>query len=217
MGGTRSHWEDVYTSKAETAVSWYQPHSARSLEWIVSAAPGAGAAIVDIGAGASTLVDDLIARGYVDLTVLDVADAALAKSKTRLGNKAASVSWIVADITQWHPARTYDVWHDRAVFHFLTEAPQQDAYVAALEAGTHAGSTIVMATFALDGPEQCSGLSVQRYSSATLAARLGSSFILTGQADETHKTPWALEQRFTYAVFRRTAGQGWRPPAGTAS
>jgi hypothetical protein len=205
MGSTRSHWEDVYTSKAETAVSWYQSHSVLSLELIASAAPSKGAAIVDIGGGASTLVDDLIAKGYTDLTVLDVADVALIKLKARLGNRAAKVNWIAVDITQWRPTRTYEVWHDRAVFHFLTEAPQQAAYLAALKAGTHVGSTVVMATFALEGPEKCSGLPVQRYSAETLAARFGLGFTLLSQASETHKTPWASEQRFIYAVFRRTA------------
>jgi len=203
MSGTRSHWEEVYTTKAETAVSWYQPHSARSLEWIMSAAPDHSAAIVDIGGGASRLVDDLIARGYTDLTVLDVAEAALAKSRDRLGHDAGKVDWVVADITTWRPPRIYDVWHDRAVFHFLTEPGQQAAYLSALKAGTAAGSTVVIATFALDGPEKCSGLPVQRYSPKTLSARLGPAFHLTGEAEETHETPWGSEQRFTYATFRR--------------
>jgi len=205
MVGTRSHWEDVYTSKAENAVSWYQPHSVRSLEWIASAAPARDAAIVDIGGGASTLVDDLLARGYSDLTVLDVAEAALTKAKDRLGGKAARITWIVADITQWAPPRAYDVWHDRAVFHFLTKPAQQDAYITALNAGTRPGSSVIIATFALDGPDKCSGLPVQRYSPATLSKRLGASFSLTSQASEIHKTPSASEQRFQYSMFRRSA------------
>lgn len=203
MGSTRSHWEDVYTSRAETAVSWYQAHSVRSLELIASAAPSRDAAIVDIGGGASTLVDDLLAAGYTDLTVLDVAEAAPVKSKERLGGNAARIRWIVADITQWTPPRTYEVWHDRAVFHFLTEKAHQDAYIAALTAGTRAGAAIVMATFALDGPEKCSGLPVQRYSPELLAARLGPRFELTGRANESHVTPSGAEQRFSYAVLRR--------------
>lgn len=204
MSGTRSHWEEVYTTKAETAVSWYQPHSTRSLELITSAAPNPSAAIVDIGGGTSRLVDDLIARGYADLTVLDVAEAALAKSRARLGNDAGKVDWIVADVTTWRPPRIYDVWHDRAVFHFLTEPGQQAAYLSALQTGTAAGSTIVMATFALDGPEKCSGLPVQRYSPTTLSARLGPAFHLARESDETHDTPWGSQQRFSYATFRRT-------------
>jgi hypothetical protein len=205
MSGTRSHWEEVYSTKAETAVSWFQPHSVRSLELIESAAPDRASAIVDIGGGASRLVDDLIARGHTDLTVLDVAEAALEKSRTRLGREAGKVAWIAADITQWRPPRAYAVWHDRAVFHFLTEPDRQATYLSALEAGTSAGSIVIMATFALDGPDKCSGLAVQRYSPATLAARLGPAFSLTGEACETHKTPWETEQRFNYATFRKRA------------
>ena len=205
MSGTRSHWEEVYSTKAETAVSWFQPHSVRSLELIASAAPDRASAIVDIGGGASRLVDDLIAKGYTDLTVLDVAEAALEKSRTRLGREAGKVAWIAADITQWRPPRAFAVWHDRAVFHFLTEPDSQAAYLSALEAGTSAGSIVIMATFALDGPDKCSGLAVQRYSPATLAARLGPAFSLTGEALETHRTPWGMEQRFSYAILRRRA------------
>ncbi|WP_425069570.1 class I SAM-dependent methyltransferase [Reyranella sp.] len=203
MSGTRSHWEEVYTTKAETAVSWFQPHSVQSLELIASAAPNPASAIVDIGGGASRLVDDLIAQSYTDLTVLDVAEAALVKSRSRLRGDDSKVAWIVADITDWRPARAYDVWHDRAVFHFLTEPAQQEAYLSALRTGTSPGSTVVMATFALDGPEKCSGLPVQRYSPETLATRLGPTFSLTGEANETHETPWGAEQRFSYATFRR--------------
>ena len=203
MSGTRSHWENVYTTKAETEVSWYQPHSRRSLDLISAAARDPAAAIVDIGGGASRLVDDLLARGYTDLTVLDVSEAALAKSKLRLGSVAGKVAWLVADITAWHPPRAYDVWHDRAVFHFLTEPAQQAAYLLALRAGTSTGSTVIMATFALDGPDKCSGLPVQRYSPATLTARLGPEFRLSNEVDETHQTPRGSEQRFTYTTFQR--------------
>jgi SAM-dependent methyltransferase len=205
MGSTRGHWEDVYASKADTAVSWYQPHAARSFAMIVSAEPDRGSPIIDIGGGTSTLVDDLLAAGYTDLTVLDIADTALAKAKARLGRDQARVSWVVADITRWRPARTYQVWHDRAVFHFLTDDTRQDAYIAALHAGTHPGSAVIISTFALDGPDKCSGLPVQRYSATTLAKRLGPTFALVGQASETHKTPWGSGQRFSYAAFRRAA------------
>jgi len=205
MSGTRSHWEKVYTTKAETDVSWYQPHSLRSLDLISAAAPDPAAAIVDIGGGASRLVDDLLARGHTDLTVLDVSEAALAKSRLRLGSDAGKVAWVVADITAWHPPRTYDVWHDRAVFHFLIGPEPQAAYLAALRAGTATGSTVIMATFALDGPESCSGLPVQRYSAESLAARLGPPFSLMQRSEETHETPWGSPQTFSYAAFRREA------------
>lgn len=203
MTTLRDHWDKVYTTKAEADVSWFQPHSVRSLGLITSAAPDLAASIVDIGGGASRLVDDLIARGYTDLTVLDMAATALEKSKARLGDDADKVVWTVADITEWRPTRTYDVWHDRAVFHFLTNSNDQERYQQALHIATHPGSSIVIATFALDGPEKCSGLPVQRYSPQTLAARLGPSFTLVDEAMETHRTPWQAEQSFSYAVFRR--------------
>src|SRR5713226_8710043 len=117
MGGSRSHWEDIYTAKSETAVSWYQPHSVRSLELIERASPNRGASVIDVGGGASILVDDLIGRGFTDLTVLDIAEAALERSKARLGKEAAKVTWIAGDVTRWTPPRTWDIWHDRAVFH----------------------------------------------------------------------------------------------------
>lgn len=207
MGSSRSHWEEVYAAKAETAVSWYQRHPVRSLQMIVAAAPDRTAPVpvpvIDIGGGASTLVDHLLAEGFGDVTVLDIAEAALAKSKARLGAAADKVSWIVADIAHWKPPRQYRVWHDRAVFHFLTDAARQDAYIAALEAATEPGATAILATFALDGPEKCSGLPVQRYSPQTLAARVGRSFKLIDEALETHTTPGGSAQHFSYAVLRR--------------
>jgi hypothetical protein len=203
MGVARDHWDNVYATKAETAVSWFQPHSARSLELIDSASPDRKASVIDVGSGASTLVDDLLTRGFADLTVLDISEVPLSRSKARLGKAADKVGWIVADITQWTPVRTWDIWHDRAVFHFLTERTQQDAYIAALMKATLPGATIIMATFALDGPEKCSGLPVQRYSPKTLAARLGARFSLVSEGRETHKTPWGSEQRFSYAVLKR--------------
>lgn len=203
MGDVRAHWEKVYAGKAETAVSWYQPHAARSLEVIEAASPDRKAGIIEIGGGASTLVDDLIAWGYVDLTVLDVAAPALERAKERLRSEAARVTWIVADIMAWDPPRIWHIWHDRAVFHFLTEPTQQDAYVLALTKATATGARIIVATFAPDGPNRCSGLPVQRYSPATLAARLGSDFELIGQAKEAHVTPRGAEQRFSYSILRR--------------
>ena len=203
MNAMRDHWDEVYTAKDAAAVSWYQPHSLRSLRLLQYAAPGRKSSLIDVGGGASTFVDDLLIEGFTDLSVLDISEAALSRSKARLAGKAVKVAWIVADITQWKPARTWDIWHDRAVFHFLTEQIQQDAYIAALKAATVAGATIIMATFALDGPERCSGLVVQRYSPATLAQRLGPDFALCADASEKHVTPWGSEQRFSYVVLRR--------------
>jgi len=203
MTDPRSHWDHTYTVKPDTEVSWYQPVPDRSLGLIKSAASDLAASIIDVGGGASRLVDRLLADEYSDLTVLDISDVALSHSKARLGELAANISWIVADITAWQPPRTWDIWHDRAVFHFLTDAAAQDAYIAALTAGTKAGSAIIMATFALNGPERCSGLPVQRHSAQTLAARLGPAFALHAEAAETHQTPFGTTQEFSYAVFKR--------------
>lgn len=200
----RDHWGKVYRATAETAVSWYQPHLTRSLAYVL-AAGDQSTSIIDIGGGASTLVDDLLSRDYADVTVLDVAESALAQARARLGTKAEKVSWIAADITTWRPVRPYQIWHDRAVFHFLTTDSQQSAYIAALRAATLPGSTIIMATFAPDGPETCDGLPVQRYSPQSLIARLGPSFFLLDDTRETHTTPGGTEQPFSYAIIGRTA------------
>ena len=197
----QAHWNAAYTAKAENQVSWFQETPARSLALIAKAAPHGS--VIDVGGGASRLVDALIEAGHGDITVLDISEVALDRAKTRLGNRAARVKWIRADITQWTPTRTWDVWHDRAVFHFLTEAAAQDAYVAALTAATHPGSAVILSTFAPTGPEHCSGLPVQRYSPAQLAARLGPGFALYDEALESHLTPWGATQDFAYAALRR--------------
>lgn len=203
MTNTRTHWDTTYSTKTETQVSWYQADPQRSLEMIKSAAPNRSSSIIDIGGGASRLVDELLADGYSDLTVLDISEIALGRSKTRLGASSGKVSWIVANITQWQPPRAWNIWHDRAVFHFLTDVRDQDAYIAALKYGTASGSAVIMATFALNGPERCSGLPVQRYSPATLVARLGPDFKLYAEAAETHPTPFGTTQEFSYAAFKR--------------
>jgi hypothetical protein len=202
MAEQRRHWDDVYATRAESALSWYQRRSSRSLAYVTAAATWASP-IIDIGGGASTLVDDLLVRGYASLTVLDISETGLARAKARLGARASAVTWIVADIRRWHPPRLYEVWHDRAVFHFLTTTDDQDAYIAALRAGTRAGASIIMATFAPDGPDRCSGLPVQRYGSRQLASRLGAPFVLVEDAAETHTTPSGIEQRFCYSILRR--------------
>jgi trans-aconitate methyltransferase len=197
---TQSHWDKAYTEKAENQVSWFQAVPARSLAMIAAASPRGS--VIDVGGGASRLVDALLEAGHGDVTVLDISQAALAKAKARLGEKAARVDWICADITEWRPARQWDNWHDRALFHFLTEAEAQDAYLAALKAATHPGSAVILSSFAPDGPERCSGLPVQRYSPTDLARRLGPGFALYDQAAEHHVTPWGSVQQFTYAAFR---------------
>ena len=203
MTDRSAHWNKAYSAKAETEVSWYQSSPECSLDLITSAASSRSRSIIDIGAGASRLASALLAAGYSDITALDISEVALGRAKARLGASADKVSWIVADVTQWEPQRTWDVWHDRAVFHFLVETAAQDAYIAALRRGTVPGSIIIIATFALTGPERCSGLPVQRYSSATLAARLGAEFNLYTEAAEAHATPFGTMQEFLYAAFRR--------------
>lgn len=199
----QTHWNETYSSKAENQVSWFQVKPERSLDLITAAARDRAAPIIDIGGGASRLADMLLELGYRDITVLDIAETGLSRTKARLGAQADKLAWVVADVTQWQPQRTWQVWHDRAVFHFLTEPEAQDAYIAALKHGTAAGSSVIIATFALTGPERCSGLPVQRYSAATLATRLGSDFALYAEAEESHATPFGTRQQFQYAAFRR--------------
>lgn len=203
MTDARRHWDDTYSSKADTAVSWYQPVPRRSLDLVSAAAPSRDAGIIDVGGGASRLVDGLLADGYGDLTVLDVSAIALERSKERLGRQADDVAWIVADVTRWQPERTWDVWHDRAVFHFLLDPSDQDSYLDALRHGTGPGSTVIIATFAPTGPEKCSGLPVRRYDAAGLAARFGTDFALTFDTVERHPTPFDTIQDFCFCVFRR--------------
>jgi 2-polyprenyl-3-methyl-5-hydroxy-6-metoxy-1,4-benzoquinol methylase len=203
MSGRTEHWDNVYTTRQENEVSWYQAGPKRSLALIKAAAPEKTAAIIDIGGGASSLAGDLLEAGYADVSVLDISAAALERAKAGLGKTGGKIKWIVADITQWQPPRRWTLWHDRAVFHFLTSAQDQDAYIRALDAGTASGSTVVISTFALDGPEKCSGLPVQRYSADTLAARLGSAFRLFKDEREDHVTPGGAVQKFSYALFRK--------------
>lgn len=203
MSDRQQHWDTTYASKPETGVSWFQSDPALSFRWIKEAAPDHSANIIDIGGGASRLADCLITDGYSNLTVLDISSVALSRTRERVGSAGNKVNWITADVTAWTPAQTWDVWHDRAVFHFLTEGSAQDAYIAALRSGTKEGSALIMATFAPTGPEKCSGLPVQRYDAQSLAARLGQNFYLYAEAAERHETPFGTTQDFIYAAFRR--------------
>jgi trans-aconitate methyltransferase len=161
-GDRKAHWEAVYEQKTETEVSWFQQHPALSLDLIAAHAPDPAAAIIDVGAGASRLVDELIARGYRDLTVLDLSQAALRVSQARLGARAQKVAWLCADATHWRPLRQYDLWHDRAAFHFLTSPEDRICYVERLVEALRPGGHAIIATFALEGPQTCSGLPVLR-------------------------------------------------------
>jgi SAM-dependent methyltransferase len=199
----QAHWEGVYTRKAENEVSWFEEIPAPSLELIAQIGATPAWAVIDIGGGASRLVDNLIDRGFGDVTVLDLSDAALEATKARLADHAAQVHWIVADATVWEPLKTYDVWHDRAAFHFLTEERDRAAYVARLEQALKVGGYAIIATFALDGPERCSGLPVVRYDAASLAQTLGRAFQFVDTRRHAHATPWGSDQSFQFSVFRR--------------
>jgi ubiquinone/menaquinone biosynthesis C-methylase UbiE len=201
----KSHWEAVYTTKGENEVSWFQENPAPSLELIELARLTPGSAIVDIGGGASRLVDGLLARGFNRVTVLDISQAALEAARTRLGERASQVQWIVADVTQWHSTQTFDLWHDRAAFHFLTDPADRSAYVARMKQAIKPGGHVIIGTFATDGPERCSGLPVNRYDAASLVRELGEGFELIGSRRHDHSTPWNSAQRFQFCVFRRTA------------
>lgn len=202
----KKHWEKVYTSKADTEVSWFQEHAQRSLKVIRDANIPRSASIIDVGGGASTLVDDLLANGYEHLTVLDLSGAALVTAKARIGACTADVQWLEADILAVElPSHAYDVWHDRAVFHFLTTEDERHAYVQKVLQMVKPGGLVIIATFAEDGPTQCSGLAVMRYSANELHAEFGAQFELLGHEKESHHTPGGNEQKFVYCFCRKVA------------
>jgi 2-polyprenyl-3-methyl-5-hydroxy-6-metoxy-1,4-benzoquinol methylase len=200
---TKSHWEGVYQSKSADEVSWYRAHLEQSLRLIERAAPLPRSAVIDVGGGESTLVDDLLIGGYRDMTVLDISQAAIDAARARLGTAAASVGWIAGDITQVKlPAARYDVWHDRAVFHFLTEPGQRSAYVRQVAKAVKPGGHVIVATFGPDGPEKCSGLDVVRYDAGALHGQFGPKFQLLDHLTELHVTPWGATQQFLYCFCR---------------
>jgi len=200
----KAHWQQVYLSKGEQEVSWTQASPEPSLGLIETFAPSRQASIVDIGGGASHLVDALCERGYQAVTVLDLSEAALRNAKQRLGDRGAGVQWIAADATSWEPVRPFDLWHDRAAFHFLVDRHDRQAYVERLSRGVKPGGHAIIATFAPDGPEKCSGLPVQRYDAAALAEALGDGFGLIEHQAHRHVTPWGAVQSFQFSVLRRT-------------
>lgn len=203
---SKEHWEHIYTTKPTTGVSWYQTHAQQSLRLIAETGLPRTASIIDVGGGASTLVDDLLEEGYSALTVLDLSGAALVAAQNRLGERAKAVQWLEANITEVAlPEYAYDVWHDRAVFHFLTSAAERQAYVAAVLRAVKPGGHVIVATFAEDGPLQCSGLPVQRYSAAALHAEFGAPFTLLKHEHEAHHTPFGTIQKFVYCYCRKVA------------
>ena len=199
------HWNDVYTRKDDTEVSWYEPEAKVSLDLIARCGATQQARIIDVGGGASRLVDGLLALGHTNVSVLDIAEAALAKARERLGDQAARVTWITSDVTAFASDAPYDVWHDRAVFHFLRGDEDKRAYVEVLKRALAEGGHILIGTFALDGPERCSGLEVARYDAEGIAAVLGPAFKLVDSLAHVHTTPSGNVQRFTFAHLVRTA------------
>ena len=209
MEPQKSHWEAIYTQKRPAEVSWYQPRLAVSLRLLANAGLRPESRVIDVGGGASTLVDDLLDQGVKEVTVLDISGHALAVSKARLGERAERVTWMEADITHAQlPAASYDLWHDRAVFHFLTNAEDRRRYVATMRGAQTPGGHAILATFSLHGPPRCSGLEVVRYSPDTLQAELGADFTLVETLEEAHRTPVQTVQQFVYCRFQRVLPAG---------
>jgi 2-polyprenyl-3-methyl-5-hydroxy-6-metoxy-1,4-benzoquinol methylase len=201
--GKQNHWEHVYQTKAPDAVSWYRPHLDKSMAIIEKANPDHAAAIIDVGGGESTLVDDLLEHGYRNVSVLDISETALQVAQKRMGERTGHVSWIAGDITDVKlPAQAYDVWHDRAVFHFLTLEEQRLAYVRQVAHAVKPGGIVIVATFGPEGPDTCSGLPVMRYDADSLHGEFGASFRLIESATEVHETPFGTTQQFLYCYCR---------------
>jgi ubiquinone/menaquinone biosynthesis C-methylase UbiE len=201
----QAHWENVYRTRTENEVSWFEENPATSLALIHATGVPKDAAIIDIGGGASRLVDALLHESYSAVTVLDISERALTTAKARLGNRASSVQWIAADVTTWEPAASFDVWHDRAAFHFLTEPEDRSAYIARVLRTLRSGGHLIIGTFALDGPERCSGLPVQRYDAALLREYLGLAFEPVETRLHKHLTPMRRLQRLQFSRFRRAS------------
>jgi methyltransferase family protein len=204
--GAGEHWDDAYRL-GEMTRSWFQLVAESSLRMLDAVGCTPDDSVIDVGGGASRLVDALLDRGYRDITVLDISNEGLQTAQRRVGAAGSRVGWLVADLLQWRPARTWTVWHDRAVLHFFTEDLHRSQYVRCLKAATTAGSIAVLATFAPDGPAQCSGLPVTRYDATGLAELLGADWDQVSHTREEHVTPSGAMQPFTWAAFRRSSGR----------
>jgi 2-polyprenyl-3-methyl-5-hydroxy-6-metoxy-1,4-benzoquinol methylase len=196
----KDHWEGIYSTKADNEVSWTQPNPRISLSLIAEACPRGR--VIDVGAGTSVLAARLLDAGY-SVAVLDISEAALARARQQLGSRAMQIQWVAADVTAVSDIGVFDVWHDRAVFHFLTDPADRALYLTLLTQSVPIGGHAIIATFAQDGPEKCSGLDVRRYDGQALAAELGPGFCILKTLPETHLTPWGKPQSFQYSLFRR--------------
>jgi 2-polyprenyl-3-methyl-5-hydroxy-6-metoxy-1,4-benzoquinol methylase len=202
---SQAHWQATYAAKGEREVSWFQDNAQPSLA-LVEEVGTPSSAVIDIGGGASRLVDGLLAHGFRDVTVLDISSSALTTAKARVGSDSEHVQWIVADVTTWEPPRVYDVWHDRATFHFLVAEPDRVAYLSRLAHGLRPGGHAIIATFALDGPASCSGLPVMRYDAESLGRTLGPAFRPVNTRRHEHLTPQGQTQAFQFSTFRYLPG-----------
>ena len=210
----KSHWEQVYQAKSPTDVSWYQMLPSLSLKLIGATGIEKGDGIIDVGGGASVLVDCLLNAGYQNIAVLDISAAAIQHAKNRVGQRASEVEWYEADITTFRSPRRFAVWHDRAVFHFLTSSADRRNYVSVLKETLIPKGHLIIATFALTGPPKCSGLDVMRYDAKLLCSEIGDEFALLETHDETHLTPWDAEQKFIYRHFQRRSNASGKSPIG---
>ena len=202
MKDRKTHWEGVYRKHRPNELGWYQESPDISLGMIESTGVDKDGRIIDVGGGASSLIELLVARGS-KVTVLDISSTALDEARKRLGDKSGKVEWVAADITKYKPTEGYDIWHDRAVFHFLTDPQDRKEYVACLNSALRVGGYLVISTFGPAGPRKCAGLRTMRYSPESLHAEIGSNFHLTDSKDEIHLTPTAKEQEFIYCVFKK--------------
>ena len=200
----KAHWARIYETLAPTELSWYQEHLRLSVELIHNTGASKAAQIIDVGGGTSRLVDELLAEGYQHVTVLDIAGRALELARQRLGSRASAITWVEADITMVDlPRHGYDVWHDRAVFHFLLQPAERRRYVETMRHAVRRDGYVIVATFALEGPTRCSGLNVVRYSTASLADEFGAEFELVQSTSELHRTPLGVEQAFLFCSFHK--------------
>lgn len=199
----KQHWEKIYSDNSPQQVSWFQEKPELSLQLMANSGFAKDASVIDVGGGCSMLVDHLLAGGYSHLSVLDISEQALQLSQQRLGDQATQVYWHATDITSFQPAITYDLWHDRAVFHFLTNESDRQRYLETLLKGTHEGSQIIIAAFAIDGPTQCSGLDIVQYDAEKLCQTLGEAFVLQEEQYEAHSTPSGMTQQFNYYRLKR--------------
>jgi trans-aconitate methyltransferase len=205
-GGRVTHWDGVYSHRASTEMSWFQATPTASLELLDVVGVSPQSAVIDVGGGASLLVDHLLARGFDDVSVLDVSEAAMRSARSRL-TSTAPVTWVRDDVLTWRPQRGFDLWHDRAVFHFLTDAVDRLTYLRTMRRALRTGGAVIMGTFAPDGPDQCSGLPVARYSSEELADAIGPEFDIVAVRREVHTTPTGAVQPFSWLAGRLRCGR----------